>query len=359
MVTVEEKELAKLGRREALRGYLEQLEQGQHFARQDGSEAALSAWAHSAGLDSLEMSLLGWEPKVEGQLDGPSLVLEGVALRRKCAEELSQLDRATVDVERDGLRRELAANVAVGHAIMEETQHLVNLVYLSGQIDHAKLLDSFRSRLHHSVSKIRAVIGDRAMEQAQERSRVLNAQVEPAPLPTTHTRPAGDPQPKESQRVDELTEASARADALIEQIEQAKWRPKKLPEQERPRKPAWNLAASRLTKGRLIWVILVIAAAVAVPTIGWLMTREPELPELQLQEFHAMPEVKSILVRPPHLYLTLNPARWKVLGPDDRLRLVEGVAGTASAKGYVGAHFLTADGRLVAQWRQGSGARLF
>lgn len=325
-------------REERLRPYLEELSLCQRQGQADGAAVSLPPWAEALALDPWEKNIL------ERGSNGPSgqsfawssLVLEGTALRAKCRSELGRLKTDSPDEKQSDpdLHRELTTDAAVGLAIMEEIQRAINTMVLAGQIEQARKLTGFRGRVNQSLCRIKELIGKEALAQAEALSvHMLAPQAEPRTLSTAR---------------------------LEEVAEQSPPRPRQRPPQARTsartERPVRN-PVSTLLRNPVFWIITVVVAGSILA--GWLVRQEPPLPELKRADFRSIPEISKVMVQSPHVYLTVDSVRWGALSPDQRRQLVDIVAETARASGYTGAHFLTSDGRLAAQWRAETGTRLF
>jgi hypothetical protein len=262
-----------------------------------------------------------------------AVLLEGVAYLLKLAEDLERADRGLNGSprERADCRRLLGTNAALGLALLEECQRVVDALVLAGQIADAKKLSGFRNRIVQTVNQLKDRLGEQAFQEAEVLSRALvdpggaavrrerGATVVPGPdsnvrPPATHRRPVT--------RVVDAGQAAERRPIL---------------------KPMTALLATLV----FAWVVVVL------PRLD-----RTRLPVLEKSQLPANPAIGTVVARPPSLFITVDTGAWQGMGAADRLQLVHDVGAAAAAAGYHGAVLQDPAGRPVAQWLKKTGARL-
>lgn len=250
----------------------------------------------------------------------PGLLVEAYALEAKYRTEFAENVPDGESFSESQTKR-LTDDATIGLVLMEQTQRAINTMVLSGQIDQAKHLSTFRNRIGHMVTAMKEQLGDRAFCIAEARSLKIAPPVEPGPVraPEAEPRPvkkAPRPVCRPAPEVDERTEYT------------------------RP-------------------LLLILAAAI----VAWVIVVLPRLSEepmhvLTTQELPHSTLIEETTARPPSLFVELRSDEWNGLGRDERLRIVEEIGQAAQARGYTGAQFTSSAGGTVGNWLQEAGATL-
>ncbi len=98
-----------------------------------------------------------------------------------------------------------------------------------------------------------------------------------------------------------------------------------------------------------------------LPSLGWnvalLAKRGDRLSSLEGKCTHGSDNRGK--ARPPSLFVTLHPDRWRELSPAERRDLVTQIGRIANGVGYSGAHVRTDGGPSVGQWLRKTGVQLW
>ncbi len=285
---------------------------------------ALDRWERSA----LDAALSG---------DGKqyaALLIEGVAFQTKHYSDLDRLETeehsSAESSERN--RETLIVNAAIGLALMNEMQRVVDSMVLSGHMGEAKKLTGFRNKLSQIVHEIKDRVGTEGYDEAEELGRELVSPVERTKQTTGAARPAELVEPNESPP-----------------------KPIKLNRYKNLRmaKPV----EERESHSRKLFVVFAVAVVAWMILVLPGMFRAP-LPELTAPELPPLEGVLEVDARPPSLFIVVSAKSWNGMAADSRLRWVEQTGEIASASGYTGIHILTDEGAAVAQWLKERGAQL-
>jgi hypothetical protein len=264
------------------------------------------------------------------------LMMEGVAFQTKYYSELDELEEN---------RETLIVNAAIGLALMDEMQRVIDSMVLSGNMGEAKKLTGFRNKLSQIVHDIKDRVGSEGYDEAEELSREL---VSPAEQAGTAASPAArtEIEPDEADGV--------KTGAAVE------------PDEGPPKHIRLNryksLRMARPVEEReshFKKLLIVFAVAVA----AWMILVLPgmfrsHLPELKAPELPTLEGVLEVDARPPSLFIVVSGKSWNDIADDRRLQWVERIGEKAAAAGYTGIHVRTEKGAAVAQWLKESGARL-
>jgi hypothetical protein len=265
----------------------------------------------------------GWE----------ALLAEGVALHAKF---LSETDRMETEEplppeQWEQIRTQLIWTGAIALALMEELQRAVDAMVLSGGMKQAKKLSSFRNKLSRLSGQIEERVGEKAFRQAAALAGELVAPAEPlTPVPPRlQEQDEGPPLPA---RFERHTSAGA-----VQHVEVVEKRPAKA-------KPLLIAFATVL----VLWMVIV------APRLF-----KSEIPTLTRDEVAFSPAIKSVIARPPSLYLVVDGAAWEGMPTDQREDLVRQVGKTAEDAGYSGVNLRLDAGGTVGQWSATRGVQLF
>jgi hypothetical protein len=325
-----ETEKREIDRQAALAPYLERFEEG---APPLHPSIALDQWERCALDEALDANGNGKQYS--------SLLVEGVAFQTKYFSDLDELENEeyTSADSLEKTRECLIANAAIGMALMDEMQRIVDSMVLSGNMGEAKKLTGFRNKLSQIVHEIKDRVGPDGLDEAEALSKEMVA-------------------PLELNKPERVAPAASETDPDETSLAE--------PEEEPPKPIKLNRHAN-LRLGRPVEetpnhskkLLLLFAVAIA----AWMILIVPRffrttIPELTAPEIPAFEAVKLVEARPPSLYIVVNGQTWKGIPADRRLHWVEQVAETASTAGYTGIHVRTDKGASVAQWLKRKGARL-
>jgi hypothetical protein len=298
-------------------------------------------------LDSWELSALeealGEDP--DDSATWPALLAETIAFQTKYHSELSELEgqEYTFSDSLEQRREEWTVCAAIGLALMDEIQQVIDATILAGNMGEAKKLTGFRNKLSQTVKEIKDRIGKQAFSDAESMHHEMLA-----------PRNEDEQENLDVGPMQELPPADAQRAALRE------------PDEETP-KPIKLNRYSSLKMGRPVEEmpdhlkrLLVVLGIVA---LAWLilvlprMFREP-LPVLTLPDLPQSAAIQQVDAKPPSLYIIVNDRSWKAIPREQRLQWIEQIGQVASDAGYTGANIRTSEGLSVGQWLKLKGARL-
>ncbi len=322
-----------LGRRTALDPYLELI--GERAAAASDSATSIAVESRVIALDYWEWSALarGLEQRdVEsGDVESwPRRLAEGVAFQARYLTHLARLQDGAPPqpAELKAFRRELIVDVAVGIALQQELQRDVDNLVVLGRFDEAKKLTAFRHKIGQGIARLKEVIGDDGLAEAESRAATMVA-------------------PAEKIRV--------RDPLALEEPEetptQFRW--------DREYADVVHLAAPPRPRSRIKLLAWALAASVA----GWIVVavathRAAGPPPLPLAEFAHLAAIQQVDSRPPSLFVTIRDEAWRALDDAGRRSLIDEVGSIAGSRGYRGIQFRTSTGEAVARWLVKGGTRL-
>jgi len=262
--------------------------------------------------------------------DWERLLAEGVALQARYVDDLALLEQdvALTPEELDVAHAPLLRTAAVGIALLEELQRVIDAMILGGKMGEAKRLSSFRGKLSSSVAEIRDRVGDQAFAEAETTAAEMIAPVAEHPA----RRPSLEELDEEPPRQIRLDRHAGKVSGF-EVVD---------PPRDRI-KPLLTIFALAF----VAWLVLVLPRA-------W----KTEIPALEAREVTTSPVVEQVLVRPPSLFLIVDEAAWSAMPVESREALVRQVGGKAESNGYTGVNVRTGDGTTVGQWTRARGIRL-
>jgi len=317
-------------RREQLALYLDQLED----ARRSGGN--LRDAFNGIELDGWELSQL--EAGLSDEVNRwQSLIAEGVAFRNKYETDLgwAPKDESPSYGEIADFRRLLITDTALGLALLEETQQAVNQLILSGEVDEAKHLTTFRNKIGQSVKELKTRVGDDAYSKAEGMGEEF---VTPSELAAWAAAKSGSHFKPNSGR------------------------------RRGRRQSNWPLGAGKPVefkkddeeKNSRVKPLLIVLAVLVVIWFAFVLPRQGvgTLPKLTVSEVSPRAEIRQVVAKPPSLFVELDSQGWSALSKPERLALVEDVGKTAMAAGYSGAQFKLENGRTAAQWFRDRGSEL-
>jgi hypothetical protein len=322
-------------RRIALAPYLEQLTAPLHPA------IALEPWERSALAEALD-------PHHGNGDRWPALLAESLAFQSKYLSETDEMERQeyTSPESMKKHRERLTIDAAIGLALMEEIQRVIDATILSGKMGQAKRFTGFRNKLAQTVKTIKERISREAYEDAENMYHEMLAPLEKIEQEQAGSLPMLVINPNE--------------------VYQPRPRPLREPDEEPPKPIKLNRYAN-LKLGHAVEeqpnhskrLLLLLGAAVLVWSILILprMLREP-IPHLAMPDLPHSAAILKVETRPPSLYVVVDGDSWNALPSDERLGWVKAVGQAAAAAGYTGASFRTEEGASVAQWLKQRGARL-
>ena len=314
-------------RRQALSLNLTQLEetrrQGFDLRRTlDGIE--LNEWEFDQLAEGLDESAKAWQ----------SLVVEGVALRNKLVTDLGWvMGSGKIGPEEAAEINELLiADAALGIALVAETQQAINQLILVGEINEAKKLTNFRTKIAQSLAELRPRVGEDGFSTAQELSEGFITPNDRA----SWTRRTGDSAGQRN-AVPRFGAKSQRPTGAVVRVVSG----------------SEETGSSLKPLMVLLGVLVMLWAALILPRL----TAEP-LPVLKLRDVTPRAEIRHVVARPPSLFVQLDARMWQALSREGRLALVDDVGRTAASAGYHGVNFTVEDGRTAAQWLKERGSEL-
>jgi hypothetical protein len=292
-----------------------------YLDRLDGGEAGgstLDPWEKSV----LEQTIVAADSTSD---DWAILVAQGIALQSKYRDDRRPLETSdSIPPETlTTLHAQLMTDAAIGLALMEETQRAIDLMVLSGQIDEAKKLTGFRTKLVQTVSRIKETIGPTAYRAAE----TLSAKMVPPQEDKLATGTAEDREPPPA--------FIKRTHTTVKPTPAPKPKKRKTASIEDRTKPLIALLAVLI----LAWVVFILPR----------LNRE-RLPVITEQEMPQSAAIRELMARPPSLFIEVDSQTWNAMSAADRRQLVKEVGEVAEASGYTGVQFRDSTGISVAQW---------
>jgi hypothetical protein len=294
--------------------------------------------AHPAVVPSLDLD--GWERKALGraleatagaQDAWETLLAEGVAVQSKFLAETSCLqgDQPLPPDMWEKLRNQMTQTAAIGLALMEEIQRVVDAMILGGDMGQAKKLTGFRNKIGQVVSQAKEQVGTKAYEHAEALAAEMVMPLEQ--------------QPQAKRRLEEPDEGP----------------PQQIKLNRHAGAPLGTILEAKEARSRIRPLATVFVVALA----AWCILVAPrffraELPVLTPQDLPLPPEVQEVIARPPSLFLVVDGAAWGRMPRESREALVQQVGRIAEEAGYVGVQFRNAKGTSVARWSLARGASL-
>jgi hypothetical protein len=312
-------------RKTALAPYLDRLrEEGLAGEQADSpllpASFALAPWERSA----LEEGL---HPEREARDDWTSLVAEGVALQTKFFAEFERIEREDAEGEQND-PDQIAFTAAIGLALMEETQRVVDALVLEGELGQAKRMSGFRNKIGQVVSRIKERTDQETFQRAQALSEEMTTPRQAQKLPR-----------KKLEERDEGPPQQIKLDGA--------------------RLPMGRIVAREEPRNRVVPLLVVMGAAL----LAWSILILPRawrvsIPPLTLQDLGSSPAIQRVEAKPPSLFLIVDGSAWGRMERESREALVRRIGDSAGAAGYTGAVLRIDQGPIVAQWSSGRGARL-
>ena len=312
-------------RRAELSLYLEQLDQAR------GAGENWTALTEGARLDEWELEQLDQALQQTTEAWHP-LLLEGVAYQIKLETDLGFLTpvHERSPEENLELRNLMVQDLALGLALLEETQRSVNQMVLAGQMDEATRLTSFRNKIGQGVQRIKGDLSPEEFAAATARSEQLCEEKEEAEWRSTDFQPiANIPAPTPTPTAKPTVRMVQRHD---------------VGQQQRPLKGLLFVLGASIC----LWAVLIL------PKI----TSKNELPTLTLGDISPRSEIRHVEARPPSLFVELDGEAWTTMSNEARLTLIDDVGKAAEAAGYMGAQFKLDSGTRVARWLKQRGSEL-
>jgi hypothetical protein len=310
------------------------------YGREGGLELppSLSIGEATLTIDPWERSVLQGSV-TNGQADTLTLlVAEGVAFQIKCMGHGADSQDAgpLYDAEE---REAMTFDTAVGLALLDETQGMIDDLVRGGDIPNAKKLSNFRNKVAHTVGRLKEQIGDTAAERVVTKAESI---VEPDAAIT----PAAPNQQTSGYALENATAPDPGAPV-----------PTSHPRRAAARRVQEFEGSDRRNIAKPMGVLLVLLVA------AWgifILPRsfEERLHVLQPEQLGHLPAIQSFKAKPPSLYVVVDNASWDGMSPSDQQALLEEVGSIAKSFDYHGAHFAREDGRAVGQWLEQRGARI-
>jgi hypothetical protein len=294
------------------------------------------------GLDALgfppDFTLDPWEERALNQAlgeegnserDWRSLLAEGIAFQALYFSHSDRSEEAeSADDEETG-REQRIRTAAIGLALMEELQRVIDEALLAGKMDEARRLTGFRNRLAQIAARIRVEVGTEGFQRAESLSVQMVTPFDLLKTPKKDEPKEDEHKPRKAVRFEGRTNYRL-------------GRPVKVERRSHLKTLLVVLAASILA-----WSILILPRS-------W----RPTLPVLTHQDLAFSPAIREITARPPSLFLVVDGPEWSRMPAARREELVRQVAESAEAAGYTGAHFRTGGGLGVALWTRLNGVGL-
>jgi hypothetical protein len=318
-------------RQQALAAYLEQMSLTRDST--DGPAAVEMIFGpHRLELDPWETAVL--ERALAGDFDDaeewPTLLAEGLAFQAKLLVDSESDGDAATPGREDAIRDQQLTNAAIGLSLLEETQRVINHMVLSGELNQAKKLSTFRNKIGHTVSELKDSLGPDDYERAEAMAQEMVPELEERPSATRREEPL---------RFDEPPATGAGTES----------------------RPAPR--ARRVKKKRPVDYTRPLLFLLAGLSVVWLVIAVPRLTHrpmtvLQPHDLPTHEAIDGISARPPSLYVDLDVEAWNGLSRGQRLELIEEIGSVAAGAGYTGAQFRVAERGTVGRWLERRGAEL-
>lgn len=258
----------------------------------------------------------------------PRLLTEGLAFQALCSAQQEQHagGRAAPADDPGEQRDRQTRTAAIGLALLEEIQCVIDEKILAGRMGEVKRLTGFRNRVARFVGQIKTGIGAEGIREAEQLAREMNASAE-------------------SQAEEDQTH-----------------RPQmiKLDRRRRRGKTPTIVRMRRKKKRSRVGPLLLVLVASITAWVVLILPRSfhEELPVLTAEELAFSPVITDVQARPPSLFIDVDGAGWEQMPAAQRDELVRQVASSAEAAGYIGAEFRVVGGRSVARWSQKRGVSM-
>jgi hypothetical protein len=333
-------------------------------SRYDERQTALAPYldrlaAPEEGHPSLHpaISLEPWELSVlEDALNGndtdgdrwPILLAESVAFQQKSLSENDELEREEFTSPESLLKRaeQLTVNAAIGLALMEDIQRVIDETILAGDMGEAKRLTGSRNKLAQVVKAIKDRLSPEDCQEAESMHQEM--------LTPGKEQNSTDAGPAASIDVDP-DEANQPPHNRLEEPDEGP--PKQIKLNRSARLPLGHAAEERQDYSTRLLMVLGVAVLAWTILILPRFFKEP-LPVLTMPDLPQSAAIQKINALPPSLYVYVSREGWRSMSREQRSQWIEELGKTAAAAGYTGVNVRTSGGDTVAQWLKQTGARL-
>jgi hypothetical protein len=328
-------------RQTALAPYLERLAMPEEGPAALHPAIALDPWERSVLEEALDTDHANGDR-------WPALLAESVAFQSKYLSETDEMEReeftSPASLQQQG---ELwTINAAIGLALMEDIQRVIDATILAGNMGQAKRLTAFRHKVAQIVKTIKGRISAEAYLDAESMHHEMLAHQEqrdqrtPGRLPMldVHQDEANQPPPSALKEPDL---------GPPKPIKLNRYANRKLGHEIEIKPDYSKKMLLLLGVAALAWAILILPR----------MLEEP-LAVLTLPDLPQTGAIQEVNARPPSLYVVVDSDGWRAMPSEQRTQWIEEVGQAASAAGYTGVNVRTGEGASVAQWLKQKGARL-
>ena len=300
-----------------------------HFVELNGRPIELGSWEREALKD----------PGAAGDLRR-ELLSEGVAYQVRCLELNDTFERGPLPPpsELPAFLEDLVTNAAVGKALVEDLQRLVDRMVAEGRLPVAKSLSGFHAKVVRCLNGLAQHLGANQLEKAERLAHELVVVAEPSATPAGPLF---------------LREDAPGAPSWVTYAERGLSLPPWLDEPESESIEQSHVAAESPNRVRKLVLILVGVLVI----YGFVMTPRLLQPSGPAELTH-LDAVRRIVARPPSLFVVVDAQKWEAASKEERGQLVTEIGRIAGEAGYSGVHARTVDGVVVGQWLKNGGARL-
>jgi hypothetical protein len=328
-------------RRTALAPYLDQL---------GVADGGLPPLHPAIMLDSWELTALekALDQANGGRAHWHALMAESIAFQTKYFSDLEVLENEeyTSPETLETQREQWTISAAIGLALMEDIQRIIDSTISAGNMGEAKRLSGFRNKLAQTVKEIKERIGNDAFSDAESMHRDMLSPQASLKLENLAAGPQADVHPDEANEPRPFT-LSEPDEGPPKQIKLNRSANVKLGHDVEVKPDHTKRLLLVLGAAALAWMILILPR----------MFREP-LPILTLPDLPQSAAIQQVDAKPPSLYIVVNTESWRAIPREQRLKWVDEIGQAAAAAGYTGANIRTAEGSSVAQWLKQTGPRL-
>jgi len=341
---------ARIRRRRYLGSYFEALAAFARNSADKGRPEPIPVGSHPISVEQWEWDALTEWARSRREEGWQFLLVEGLALEARCASDMQRASGGGAATAQgwESVYADLHFDAILGFRMMAEVQHAVERMVLRGRIVEAKRLTQFRQRIAATVNATGSFLGEARLREAEAMASV----VADAPEPAAGTQEVNDPAP-----------TGTELKALLELEEKLQKNAEIVEAQTADSGAPWAVATAE--PERRLWPMrTVFAPVLAALVFVWLalvawpaLTRE-DLRAVTMADFEDTPAVRSVVARPPSLFVAVDDEKWRALSDEERRTVVERIARVIEPLGYTGAHFAGGGGGFLAQWLRRGGARL-
>jgi polyhydroxyalkanoate synthesis regulator phasin len=289
----------------------------------------------------------------DGTNDLAELLGQSLALWLKTALDVRSLRREIASGSSNLYEEQakLMLDSALGATLLQELQKCIDGLVQQGDLEEAKRLSKFRGQMSGLVRELKQVISDSNVSSEAEIEEVSDEE-ETAPAPAPARAPARAPAPAS---VPAAVAARLPRESDPE-IHTPVRRRRPAPAKPQPAEPVHTSSSYRTQ----ILVALNVVALIALIVLRMPSRGSGKTPAaLDAHDFENAAALVAIVARPPALYASVDKQVWSAFSPEQQQQFVDSMGSVLASHGYWGLTLKTSDDRLVGQWFEKGGTRLF